>query len=81
LGAFFCPLARAKKPGFPLQVLGFANANPAGFPLQSLAHAPAANCNHKNRMRIFARQKSALGVVSRLRRNKSKAPALRNSVL
>ncbi|MDR1315676.1 MAG: hypothetical protein LBK13_02280 [Spirochaetales bacterium] len=26
-----------KKPGFPLQVLGFANANPAGFPLQSLA--------------------------------------------
>jgi hypothetical protein len=26
-----------KKPGFPLQVLGFANANPVGFPLQSLA--------------------------------------------
>jgi hypothetical protein len=28
-----------KKPGFPLQVLGFAYANPAGFPLQSLARA------------------------------------------
>jgi hypothetical protein len=27
-----------KKPGFPLQVLGFAYANPVGFPLQSLAH-------------------------------------------
>jgi hypothetical protein len=26
-----------KKTGFPLQVLGFAYANPAGFPLQSLA--------------------------------------------
>jgi hypothetical protein len=26
-----------KKPGFPLQVLGFAYANPVGFPLQSLA--------------------------------------------
>jgi hypothetical protein len=24
-----------KKPGFPLQVLGFADANPVGFPLQS----------------------------------------------
>jgi hypothetical protein len=29
--------ARPKKPGFPLQVLGFANANPVGFPLQSFA--------------------------------------------
>jgi hypothetical protein len=29
--------ASRQKPGFPLQVLGFANANPAGFPLQSLA--------------------------------------------
>jgi hypothetical protein len=38
LGAFFCPQGRAKKPGFPLQVLGFATANPVGFPLQSLAH-------------------------------------------
>jgi hypothetical protein len=28
-----------KKPGFPLQVLGFAHANPVGFPLQSLARA------------------------------------------
>jgi hypothetical protein len=31
-----------KKPGFPLQVLGFAYANPAGFPLQSLAHPGAS---------------------------------------
>jgi hypothetical protein len=37
-GAFFwARSARPKKPGFPLQVLGFANANPVGFPLQSLA--------------------------------------------
>jgi hypothetical protein len=43
LGAFFLAgSARQKKPGFPLQVLGFANANPVGFPLQSLARAPAA---------------------------------------
>jgi hypothetical protein len=42
-GAFFWAReARPKKPGFPLQVLGFANANPVGFPLQSLARAPAA---------------------------------------
>jgi hypothetical protein len=34
--------AKRQKPGFPLQVPGFANANPAGFPLQSLARAPAA---------------------------------------
>jgi hypothetical protein len=34
--------ARTKKPGFPLQVLGSANALPVGFPLQSLARAPAA---------------------------------------
>jgi hypothetical protein len=40
--ARFFARPRAKKPGFPLQVLGFANANPVGFPLQSLAHAPAA---------------------------------------
>jgi hypothetical protein len=39
LGAFFCPQSRAKKPGFPLQVLGSANALPVGFPLQSLARA------------------------------------------
>jgi hypothetical protein len=35
--AFFLPADGQKKPGFPLQVLGFANANPVGFPLQSLA--------------------------------------------
>jgi hypothetical protein len=33
----FFARSRAKKPGFPLQVLGFAHANPVGFPLQSLA--------------------------------------------
>jgi hypothetical protein len=38
-GRIFLPATRAKKPGFPLQVLGFANANPVGFPLQSLARA------------------------------------------
>jgi hypothetical protein len=31
--------APRQKPGFPLQVLGFAHANPVGFPLQSLARA------------------------------------------
>jgi hypothetical protein len=31
----FLPAKPGKKPGFPLQVLGFANANPVGFPLQS----------------------------------------------
>jgi hypothetical protein len=42
-GAFFLSEDGPKKPGFPLQVLGFAAANPVGFPLQSLARAPAAN--------------------------------------
>jgi hypothetical protein len=40
-GRIFWGASRPKKPGFPLQVLGFANANPAGFPLQSLARATA----------------------------------------
>jgi hypothetical protein len=35
--ARFFVRGRTKKPGFPLQVLGFAHANPVGFPLQSLA--------------------------------------------
>jgi hypothetical protein len=35
--------AKRQKPGFPLQVLGFANANPAGFPLQSLAQRQLEN--------------------------------------
>jgi hypothetical protein len=34
---------QAKKPGFPLQVLGFADANPVGFPLQSLAQRQLEN--------------------------------------
>jgi hypothetical protein len=37
MGAFLGRPRAAQKPGFPLQVLGFANANPVGFPLQSLA--------------------------------------------
>jgi hypothetical protein len=41
---FFARLEQAKKPGFPLQVLGFAHANPVGFPLQSLARL-RANCS------------------------------------
>jgi hypothetical protein len=39
LGAFLAQ--SAKKPGYPLQVLGFAHANPVGFPLLSLAQAAA----------------------------------------
>jgi hypothetical protein len=35
------PRREAPGPGFPLQVLGIANAIPVGFPLQSLARAPA----------------------------------------
>jgi hypothetical protein len=35
------------QPGFPLQVLGFAHANPVGFPLQSLAHRRAAILHSK----------------------------------
>jgi hypothetical protein len=35
--AFFAA-KRRKKPGFPLQFLGFAYANPVGFPLQSRLH-------------------------------------------
>jgi hypothetical protein len=42
MAPFFARLERAKKPGYPLQVLGFANANPAGFPLLSLARAQRA---------------------------------------
>jgi hypothetical protein len=36
-GRIFCGAKRRKKPGYPLQFLGFAYANPAGFPLLSLA--------------------------------------------
>jgi hypothetical protein len=43
LGAFFCPQGRAKKPGFPLQVLGSADALPVGFPLQSHCASAAQN--------------------------------------
>jgi hypothetical protein len=43
LGAFFLSKDGQKKPGFPLQVLGSANALPVGFPLQSLARSAAQN--------------------------------------
>jgi hypothetical protein len=86
------PRRSAPGPGFPLQVLGFANANPAGFPLQSLARAPAAEklslvfygaknegkaATAKRAQRKALRSSPLHGVVSRLRRVKSKAPALR----
>jgi hypothetical protein len=47
--AHFWAAQAAQKPGFPLQVLGFANANPVGFPLQSLARAAAATRKKSNR--------------------------------
>jgi hypothetical protein len=69
-GIFWAPFfarSRAKKPGFPLQVLGFAHANPAGFPLQSLArhtlkkNSPRSRRSQKKnstrRIHFFARQK------------------------
>jgi hypothetical protein len=40
LGAFWGRWQAAPKPGYPFQVLGFANANPVGFPL--LSHCAAA---------------------------------------
>jgi hypothetical protein len=48
---------RRKKPGFPLQVLGFAYANPVGFPLQSHCAAQgltqAVKTNPQNRHAIL----------------------------
>jgi hypothetical protein len=55
--------AKRQKPGFPLQVLGFANANPVGFPLQSLAPRSGsaeseftAKSKKLNRFLFFARR-------------------------
>jgi hypothetical protein len=45
MGAFLGRHKAAQKPGFPLQVLGFANANPVGFPLQS--HCARTSGNQK----------------------------------
>jgi hypothetical protein len=50
-----------KKPGFPLQVLGFAYANPVGFPLQSLAHPGAS--------RILNRISQVYGICHNLAAN------------
>jgi hypothetical protein len=47
----FFARGRAKKPGYPLQVLGSADALPAGFPLLSLAPhglSYAEKANRKN---------------------------------
>jgi hypothetical protein len=53
IGAHFLPVeSTGKKPGFPLQVLGFAYANPVGFPLQSLAQqlrTSSRNCHRQFR--------------------------------
>ncbi|MDR1315937.1 MAG: hypothetical protein LBK13_03595, partial [Spirochaetales bacterium] len=43
LGTFLARPQAAQKPGFPLQVLGIANAIPVGFPLQSHCAAAAQN--------------------------------------
>jgi hypothetical protein len=65
----FFARGRAKKPGFPLQVLGFAYANPVGFPLQSLArlqrltHTEKAG-PHKCECFAFVRPLSACGFLS-----------------
>jgi hypothetical protein len=76
-GAFFwARFAHPKKPGFPLQVRGSADALPVGFPLQSLAHRQLRNqfrelvlsCHSKLRphgytQAIAEQQLSAHGIV------------------
>jgi hypothetical protein len=52
---FFYPAYGIKKPGFPLQVLGSADALPVGFPLQSLApHGLFALSRPRNPLRMAA---------------------------
>jgi hypothetical protein len=51
LSSYFGRPPPAAGPGFPLQVLGFAHANPAGFPLQSLA--PPSGEHPQNRYAIL----------------------------
>jgi hypothetical protein len=66
-----------KKPGFPLQFLGFAYANPVGFPLQSLAPPSATPriCILQIRGRIIAKGNYALqpGGIDILPRQNSKS--------
>jgi hypothetical protein len=63
-----------KKPGFPLQVLGFANANPVGFPLQSLAPRSERIC----RMQIRG-QPGRMGEQQNCVRNFATSPLARTS--
>jgi hypothetical protein len=66
----------APEPGFPLQFLGFAYANPAGFPLQSLARRIAANTGRQTgnlpRNRRLARSKNGKGEEALARAKKQK---------
>jgi hypothetical protein len=63
-----------KKPGFPLQVLGFAHANPVGFPLQSRMHGRAEKLHTQffdqplaqRQLRAKARQLPGCGIASAL---------------
>jgi hypothetical protein len=58
---FFTRLEQAKKPGFPLQVLGSAHALPVGFPLQSLARAAAAYTVTAKKKKFTAKSKTGTG--------------------
>jgi hypothetical protein len=62
--------ASRQKPGFPLQVLGFAYANPVGFPLQS----PCAGGSVRTRIFTAKSKKLNKFLFSRVR---SKRPRLR----
>jgi hypothetical protein len=50
-----------KKPGFPLQVLGFAYAIPVGFPLQSLARAAAKKKSNREVEKVKKESKKTKG--------------------
>jgi hypothetical protein len=52
--------APRRKTGFPLQVLGIADAIPVGFPLQSWLLGRAANLRQQIRDQPLAREKSLI---------------------
>jgi hypothetical protein len=56
--------AKRQKPGFPLQVLGFAHANPVGFPLQSRMHGRAAKLRMQFRDQPLARAQRQRKIAS-----------------
>jgi hypothetical protein len=59
-GRIFCPWKpRAKNRAFRSNLF-YRFAVKKDFRCNPSAHAPAPNCNHKTKVRIFARQKSAL---------------------